>query len=123
MPNLLSFIVNIVDSSEKVLIPSYAIKIANLLCTILCRKDHRHSALNKINSLHMMFNRSTVANLKIFQNKGNSCCHTEGNRLVEEIVELSEYYKSSKFTLGLGASYQFVQLGPSPNPKRNSWSN
>ena len=52
----------------------------------------------------MMFNRSTVANLKIFQNKGNCCGHTEGNRLVEEIAELREYYKSSKFTLGLGAS-------------------
>ena len=91
MPNMLSFLVNIVDSGEVNLTPSYAIRIANLLCEIMHTRDKRHSALNKINSLHLMFQRSAVANLKIFQTKGHCCGHTEGTRLVEEIAELAEF--------------------------------
>ena len=49
-----------------------------------------------------MFQRSAVSNLKIFQSKGICCGYTEGTRLVEEIAELAEFYKSSKYTLDLG---------------------
>ena len=121
MPKLLSFVVNIVDSGEKVLTPSYAIKIANLLCSVLNTKDRRHSALNKINTLHMMFNRSTVSNLKIFQNKGNCCGHTEGTRLIEELSELAEHFKASNFTLNLGCQLTMDNLDIMMNNQLQHW--
>ena len=55
MPNLLSFIVNIVDSETDKLKPSYAIKIATLICEILSTKDRRHATLKKLNALHVVF--------------------------------------------------------------------
>ena len=102
MPNLLNLLINIVDCDQNKLTPSFAIKIANLICDILSAKDKRHSALSKLNTLHLMFQKSSVGNLKTFCQKGFSTGHTEGTRLVEELSELSESFKSSQYTLDLG---------------------
>ena len=102
MPNLLSFIVNVIDSDTQKLTPGYAIKIANLICEILSTKDRRHSALKKLTTLHLVFQKSSVGNLKTFSQKGVCSGHSESTRLVEEMAELSEFFKSSKYSLDLG---------------------
>ena len=49
-----------------------------------------------------MFQGSVVKNLQSFNRKGQSASYTEGMRLVEQLAELSEHYKTSKYNLGLG---------------------
>ena len=102
LPNLLEFVVNMIDSDQDILTPNYAIRCANLLVNIMSCKDKRHSAIQKINTLHMMFQKSTVLNLKTFGQKGFSSGYSEATRLIEEMSELAEYFKSSQYNLGLG---------------------
>ena len=102
MPNLLSLLVNIVDSDQSDLTPSFAIKIANLISEILSLKDKRHSALKKLNTLHLMFSKSSVSSLKTFSQKGFSTGQSEGSRLVEEMSELADFFKSSQYNLDYG---------------------
>lgn len=102
MPYFLTFIVNIIDSETQFLTANYAIKIATLICNFLCCKDKRHSALKKLNTLHLMFQKSSVGNLKTFGQKGVCSSHTEATRLIEEMSELAEFFKSSKYSLDLG---------------------
>ena len=102
MPRLLNLIISIVDTDSESLAPSFAIRIANLICEILSCKDRRHSALSKLNTLHLMFQKSSVANLKTFSQKGFCTGHTEATRLVEEIAELAEFFKSSQYKEDLG---------------------
>ena len=105
MPNLLSFIVNIVDSETDTLTPCYAIKIATLICEILSAKDRRHSTLKKLNALHVVFQKSVVGNLKTFGLKGFCSGYTETSRLVEEMAELSDFFKNSNYKLDLGMQF------------------
>ena len=121
MPKLLSFVVSIVDSGEKYLTSNFAIKIANLLCEILSNKDKRHSALKKINTLHLLFQNSAVASLKIFQLKGNCCSYTEGSRMVEEIAELAEFYKNSKYNLEYGCQLTMDNVDVMMKNKLEHW--
>ena len=65
-------------------------------------KDKRHSTLKKLNTLHLMFQWSSVTNVQTFNKKGEAASYSEGMRLVEECGELSEYFKTSKYNLRLG---------------------
>ena len=102
MPNLLEFLVNIVDTNQEKLTPNYAIRCANLLIDIMRCKDRRHSSLQKINTLHLLYQKSFVANLKTFGQKGLCTGYTEATRLIDEMSELSEFFKSSHYSINLG---------------------
>ena len=121
MPNLLAFIVNIIDSETASLTPGYAIKIATLMCDILCSADRRHSALKKLNTLHLVFQKSSVGSLKIFGQKGVCSGHTESTRLVEEVAELSEFHKSSKYCLDLGMQVTMDNVDAVMKGKLEHW--
>ena len=121
MPHLLSFIVNIVDSETEKLTPGYAIKIATLVCDILGSADKRHSALKKLNTLHMVFQKSSVGNLKTFGAKGTCNGHTEATRLVEDMAELSEFFKASKYSLDLGIQITMDNVDAVMNGKLEHW--
>ena len=101
-PNLLEFIVNITDSGQELLTPSFVIRVANILTDILSCKDKRHSVLQKINSLHLVYQKSSVNSLKIFGQKGFSSGYTEATRLIDDMSELAEFFKSSKYCFDLG---------------------
>ena len=102
MSNLLQFVVNVIDSEQEKLTSNYVVRCANLIVDILCCKDKRHSAMKKIFALHLMFNKSTVHNLKTFALKGLCAGYTETSRLIEDLAELSDFFKGSQYTLDLG---------------------
>ena len=102
MPLLLEFLVNITNSVTAKLTQNSVIRTASLISDLFSCKDKRHSALQKINSLHLMFQKSTLCNLKSFGLKGLCSGYSEASRLVEEMSELSDYFKSSKYSLDLG---------------------
>ena len=76
-PQLLDFLVNITDSETEKLTPNFIIRTANLIVDILSCKDKRHSALQKINALHLMFQKYMVSNLKTFGQKGLCSGYTD----------------------------------------------
>ena len=97
------------------------IKIATLISEILSCKDRRHSALQKLNALHIVFQKSSVSNLKTFGQKGFCSGHTEATRLVEEMAELSEFFKSSNYSVDLGMQITMDNVDSMMKGKLEHW--